>query len=176
MVTTKTTSYKFTTPSGSEVVCTITRAYGKLLAGEQTVWLDEPIPAPKDTFIDESRIKASIDGEAEKDYCYRYGSGELECFSAGANIPLRAEDAEIIRNLISERLNGELSPSDVADIERVKRALTRNTILPLAELEARRKEYRAGMLEGGEGFNPYLYYISQEFADRIIKQFPESFK
>lgn len=191
MVKTKTTIHKFMTPGGSEIECTVTRTYGYKRIGkhEEEAWLDQPVtikhPA-KDEFVNQYTISVSVNGKAygEFDYDTEYGKVINEGYSALARynsrekviIPLSAEDAEIIHELITERLNDELSPSDLDDIETVKNHIATNTILPMAELEARRKEYRDGMLEGGEGFNPYYSYITKEFADRIISQFPQYFK
>ena len=195
MVTTKTTSHCFTTSRGNKVVCTITRTYGLkcVEAHEETVWLDQPITVNRpaeDEFVNEYEISVSINGEVKDgfDYCTGFGGkyNEDGDFIGGFNglrdcrnniiIPLSAEDDEIISNLITERLNDDISVTDADDIESVKSHIADNIILPQAELNARRKEYRDGMLEGGEGFNPYAYYISREFADRIIKRFPKYFK
>lgn len=192
MITTKTTTHKFTTHGGSEIVCTITRTYGAkhIEAHEETVWLDQPViinrPA-KDELIDEYTINVSVNG---KDFGeFRYGRDLRHPESEGrfngleriegrrrTVLALDAEDDEIIHSLITERLTEDLSDYDKASIEEVKRALANGAALPLAELNARRKEYRDGMLEGGGGFNPYFYYISREFADKIIKRFPKYFK
>lgn len=192
MVKTKTTIHKFTTPGGSEIECTVTRTYGTehIEAHEETVWLDQPViinRSAKDEFVDEYTISVMVNGKAYGEFRYRIGlssrgmDGEfngLECINSRQRIiiPLSAEDNEIIHGLITERLNDDLSPSDLDDIETVKSHIAIKSILPRTELEARRKEYRDGMLEGGEGFNPYDSYITKEFADRIISQFPQYFK
>lgn len=192
MVKAKRTTHKFTTSGGSEVECTVTSTYGTkhIEAHEETVWLDQPViidrPA-KDELVDEYTISVSVNGKSYGEF--RYGTGlssrgmegkfnGLECINGRQRIiiPLSAEDDEIIIGLIGERLTDDLSQLDEDNIETVKSALAHNAILPLEELKARRKEYREGMLEGGEGFNPYDSYISREFADRIIKQFPKYFK
>lgn len=189
MVTTKTTTHKFTTPGGNEIECTITRTYGnkRIEAHEETVWLDQPVPRPaRGEFIDDYKIIVSINCEDKGEFIYRMKSGkvggeddnclESYCGRQRIIIPLSGKDDEIIYGLIRERLNDDISPSDMEDIETVKSHIANNTILPLTELNARRKEYRDGMLEGGGGFNPYFYYISREFADKIIKRFPKYFK
>lgn len=192
MVKTKTTSHKFTTSGGSEVECTVTRTYGTkhIEAHEETVWLDQPViinrPA-EDELVDEYTISVSVNGKAYGEF--RYGTGlssrgmdgkfnGLESVNSRQRIiiPLSAEDDEIINGLIRERLTDDLSQYELNSIQEVKDHIADNTVLPLEELKARRKEYRDGMLEGGEGFNPYDNYISREFADSIIKQFPQYFK
>lgn len=191
MVATKTTTHKFTTRGGSEIVCTITRTYGAkhIEAREETVWLDQPVivnrPA-KDELIDEYTIHVSVNGKDLGEF--RYGRDlshpEIEGRFNGLEriegrrrtvLALEAEDDEIIHGLITERLTEDLSDYDKASIEEVKRALANGAVLPLAELNARRKEYRAGVLEGGEGYNPYDDYITQERVDNVTKQFPKYF-
>lgn len=197
MVNSKTTIHKFTTPGGSEIECTVTRTYGykRVEEHKEEAWLDQSVtikhPA-KDEFVNEYTISVSVNGKAYGEFDYgtgfgsRYSNGKVinEGYNALARynsrqkiiIPLSAEDDEIIHGLITERLNDELSPSDLDDIETVKNHIADKSILPRVELEARRKEYRNGMLEGGGGFNPYDSYITKEFADRIISQFPQYFK
>lgn len=197
MVNTKTTIHKFTTPGGSEIECTVTRTYGykRIEKHEEEAWLDQPVtikhPA-NDEFVNEYTISVSVNGKAYGEFKYdidldrRVSNGKVlnEGYNALTRynsrqrviIPLSAKDDEIIHRLITERLNDELSPSDLDDIKTVKIHIADKSILPMAELEARKKKYRDDMLEGGEGFNPYYSYITKEFADRIISQFPQYFK
>lgn len=197
MVKTKTTSHKFTTPGGSEIECTVTRTYGTehVEEREEEAWLDQPVaikhPAGGE-LVDEYTINVSVNGEAYGEFGYNPESGRRckngKVIDKGHDalyrcnireriiIPISAEDGKIIRDLINERLTDDLSSYDVERIKEVKSALARNAVLPLAELNARRKEYRDEMLEGGEGLNPFDSYISREFTDSIIKQYPRYFK
>lgn len=74
-----------------------------------------------------------------------------------------------------EQLTEEVSPEVNEEVAEIKTAIERGNVLPAAELKAKRTEYRNGMLEGGEGFNPYDYYVSAERVASVKSKYPKMF-
>ena len=46
-------------------------------------------------------------------------------------------------------------------------------VMPLKEKQAKAKEYDQAFNEGGEGYNPYHYYVSQEHYDEFMARYSE---
>jgi len=53
-----------------------------------------------------------------------------------------------------------------AELEEDKR---RGKILPREERMKKMEEYKESMLEGGEGYNPYVHYTTQEYYDEFME-------
>lgn len=163
-------SYK--TQSGHDVIVRVTRVHEVV---KDTAWIDQAVDIER--IIDESFIEVSLDGgefvKAQyskfKGYdTFGYGDEKTKKYT---RIVIPSDKLEEVMNLQSERLIEELSSDEKESIEEVVKAVKSGFVLPYSELIEKRKEYRKELLEGGEGFNPYDCYITQEYLDYMKKRY-----
>lgn len=100
--------------------------------------------------------------------------GRLTVNGKKRNVALTLECMDAVCEACRER-NEEVSPEDAAEIEKIKIAIANGNIMPAAELNAKRTEYRLGMLEGGEGYNPYDHYVTAERVELVKSTYPNLF-
>ena len=168
----KTTEINFTTKSGHSVKAVIDRIQGM----EKTkVWVDQYIET--EVYKDDYTIKVAMDGdnlhecELTKMQGYdvlRYVEGRK-----AMNIAMPADIYEQVKAAITEEFAE--NPEAEEEIAEVKAAIEAGHVLPLAELRAKRQEYKRTMLEGGEGYNPYDSYITAETVARVKAEHPDRF-
>lgn len=161
-------SYK--TQSGHDVIVRVTRVHEVV---KDTAWVDQEVEIER--IVNNSTVEISLDGGkfVQAQYCkfkgydtFVYGDEKTKRYT---RIVIPSDKLEEVRNLQSERLIEELSSDEKESIKEVVKAVKAGLVLPYAELIEKRKEYRKELLEGGEGFNPYDYYITQEHLDYMKK-------
>lgn len=83
--------------------------------------------------------------------------------------------AEQVIAATKEILTEELDPVAVKIVERVKKAIESNNVLPQNEINKLKNKYNNDFNEGGEGFNPYDYYMSQEEVSDVKTKYSTYF-
>lgn len=172
----KITEISYKTNSGADITIKVTRNYGREI---QQVWVDQYVDS--EVFIDNSTIEVSVNGaeykECQLTTCQGYNVVRYTDNKAkkAYNIVVPEDKLNEIKKLISERLTEDLSDDVKEEIELVKKAVEKGNILPKSVLDAKRAEYKEGMLEGGEGYNPYDHYISAEYLQITKNKYPDLF-
>lgn len=77
--------------------------------------------------------------------------------------------------LSKEKLNDDISSVDLNIINNVKRCILNNEVLPTKELNRKISEYNNINNESGDGYNPYISYISSEYVEAIKREYPNYF-
>ena len=76
---------------------------------------------------------------------------------------------------VADKAKEEKTKKEAADIEKeyedLAKAKSDGQVLPQAEITRLSKNYDIAFNEGGEGFNPYHYYISKEYYDSFMARY-----
>lgn len=179
---TKDTTIKWRTQSGKDVIVKVHRQYGSYIEHHHDS--ENGIDYTTNEFANNSTIDVEVVGVCKFRTKYLpstkhpkinmyYLAGEY----SGKNHVVAVPDdvAEQIRTAESELLTDELSPSVRADINAAKKAIIDNKVLPAAELNRKRRDYNNLYNEGGDGFNPYDYYLTAEHVSNLKQQYPDQF-
>lgn len=185
----KVSTFNYTKANGMNIEVKVTRIYGN----ENTEVSLDGDKFQTSEFKDSAFVEVTISGPlfGHENYCtnpiceekgmngmFIYVAREKGASrrnSKQAFLALEDAWAEEINAACSEILTEDVDPEIVKEVESVKAAIERGQVLPAAELKAKRNEYRQGMLEGGEGFNPYDYYTTQEHVDSLKAKYPKFF-
>lgn len=180
----KTTVFTETKMDGKlNVTVTVTRTYGK----ETKVVNADGDMISIDNFEDTYRISVKLEGEINKEIYstgYHIASdcktrvidcGRIEINGKKRPVVLTLECMDEVVAACHELLTDEISPIDESRISAAKNAIEQGHVLPYAELKAKREEYRDGMLEGGDGYNPYDYYVEAEEIELLKSKYPKMF-
>lgn len=173
----KITEINYRTNSGADITVKVTRNYGREI---QEVWVDQYVKS--EVFVDSCILEVSVNGgeykECQLTTCQGYNVVRYTDNKAkkAYNVIVREDKLNEIKSLMAERLTEEVSNEEKEEIELVKNAVEKGNILPKSVLAAKRAEYKAGMLEGGDGYNPYDHYISAEYLQITKNKYPDLFK
>lgn len=173
----KITEIKYKLQSGKEVFIKIRRTHGFEKETNYADGYNMEISVFKDNYS--IYIAVPEMGLAEKD-CILSKSGQLDilkywdrhqCYS----FALPEDILKKIHSTIKERLTLEVSPETKNLIETIKGAISSNMVLPESQRKKKEKEHNDIFNDGGSGYNPYIYYVSQETVDQLKSDYPEQF-
>lgn len=175
---TKDTTIKYTTQSGKEVIVTVHRKYGAYVEHHHDS--EDGIDYDTKEFANDSTISVEIPGVCKFETKYLpemkhpkinmyYLSGDRVCVAVPDEIANQIFEAE------REQLTDELSPATMASIKEAKAAISDGRVLPSAELNRKRKAHNNLYNEGGEGYNPFDYYLTSEYVERLKAEYPNQF-
>ncbi len=102
-----------------------------------------------------------------------YGCVYIKERKTRINVTVRMTDevAAQIEAAKAERLTDDMSDDERKQIQAAKAAEAEGRVLPLSELKRKRRAYNAAFNDGGEGYNPYANYISEEWLDELKKKY-----
>jgi hypothetical protein len=175
---TKDTTIKFTTKSGKEVIVTIHRKYGAYVEHHHDS--ENGIDYDTNEFANYREISVEVPGVCKFKTQYlpdmKHPKINMYYLSDGRYcVGVPDEIAEQIREAESERLTDELSPKEVASIREAKKAIENGHVLPASELNRKRMAHNNLYNEGGEGYNPFDYYLTAEYVEHLKAEYPDQF-
>jgi hypothetical protein len=174
----KDTRIEYLTQSGKNVIIIVHREYGSYV--EQHHDSENGIDYDTNEFADKSEISVEVVGVCKFNTCYlpkvKHPKIDMYYLSGGRfTVAVPDDVAKQIWNAEKERLNDEFSPSVKTLINEAKKAIKKGMVLPASELNKRRKSYNDLQNEGGDGYNPYDYYMTAEHIEHIKNEYPEHF-
>jgi hypothetical protein len=175
---TKTTKITYNTPSGKVVNVEVLRKYGveNAVNHDSENGIDYPIKQ----FVSEAVIGVEVVGMCKfKTRCLpknKHPKFGVYYLSDGRNTVAVPDDiAQQIWQASEERLTKDLPPYILQSIAEAKDAIKHGRVLPSDKLSSLRKKYNSANNEGGEGYNPYDYYLTEEHILSLKERFPECF-
>lgn len=175
---TKDTTIKYTTQSGKEVIVTVHRKYGAYVEHHHDS--ENGIDYDTNEFANDSTISVEVPGVCKFETKYlpdmKHPKINMYYLSSGKYcVGVPDEIAKQIREAEKEQLTDELSPSVKASIKEAKAAISDGRVLPAAELNRKRRAHNNLYNEGGEGYNPFDYYLTAEYVERLKAEYPNQF-
>lgn len=160
----KTTTLEFTGKTGRTLTFTIVRNHGKRIS----TYTDDGVEYEMEVFDNNFDLYLeSKDCGIEKTREVHIKDDEsiIVCdfkTQKRITIPLPKEFVAKIKAATSEILTDEI-PSDIEkEIKVMKEAISKGFVLPSADIKEKKQEYADRYLDGGDGYNPFDYYISIE--------------
>lgn len=175
---TKETTIRFTAKTGKEVIVTVHRKYGAYVEHHHD--MEDGIDYDTNEFANDSYITVEVPGVVKFETKYlpdmRHPKIKMFYLSNGRFcIGVPDDVAEQIRKAEEEHLTEEISPRIAAAIEEAKEAIVNGWVLPAAELNKKRTQYNDAFNEGGEGYNPFDNYLTDEYVASLKKDYPNQF-
>lgn len=179
----KTTVFTETKMEGKlNVTVTVTRTYGKEMENVNADGDIFEVEQFQDTYHIDVKLEGAINANVNwthytiaQDGRRIIDCGRLDINGKKRPVALTLECMDAVVAACHEQLTEEVSPEVEGEVAEIKTAIELGNVLPAAELKAKRMEYRNGMLEGGEGFNPYDYYVSAERVASVKSKYPKMF-
>lgn len=174
----KDTRIEYCTQSGKRVAVNVRRVYGSYT--ERHHDSENGVDYDTERFADESEITVDVEGVCKFRTKYlpeaKHPKINMHYLSDGrVTVAVPDDAAEKIWSAERERLNDELSPSARESVEKVKKAVMDGRVAPEQELVKKRRAYNKTQNEGGEGYNPYDDYLTEEYVAYVKSEYPDQF-